>query len=89
MHAVVVTVSINDFDQASGILRDEIVPQVKRAPGLIAGYWVAIDGHQKGRSVIVFESEEQAQNAANMVDAAQNQGVTFESIDVGEVVASA
>lgn len=89
MHAVVVSVTINDFDQARGMLQEQIVPQVKQAPGFVAGYWVAFDGHQSGKSVIAFESEEQAQNAAKMVGQAENQGVTFDSIEVGEVVASA
>jgi hypothetical protein len=89
MHAVVVSVTIHDFDRARGILQDQIVPQVKQAPGFVAGYWVAHDGHQKGTSIVAFESEEQAQSAAKMVDQIENQGVSFESIEVGEVAASA
>jgi hypothetical protein len=89
MHAVVVSVSIDDFDQASTFLREQIVPRVKQAPGFVAGYWVALDGHQRGRSVIAFESEEAAQNAAKMIGESDNPGVNIESVEVGEVVADA
>jgi hypothetical protein len=89
MHAVVVSVTISDFDQATGFLREQIVPQVKQAPGFVAGYWVALDGHQRGRSIIAFESEEAARNAANMIQGTTDEGVTIESVDVGEVAAHA
>jgi hypothetical protein len=87
MNAVVVSVTINDFDQARGFLREQVVPRVQQAPGFVTGYWVAIDGQQRGRSVIVFESEEAAQNAAKMIEQAEEEGVTIDSVDVGEVVA--
>jgi hypothetical protein len=88
MHAVVVSVTIDDVDAASSFLRDQVVPQVKQAPGFVAGYWVDV-GQNRGRSVTVFETEENAQNAAKMAGQAENQGVTFDSVEVGEVVANA
>lgn len=39
MHAVVVTVTINDFETARPILENEVVPRVSSAPGFGAGYW--------------------------------------------------
>jgi hypothetical protein len=89
VHAVVVSVTISDFDQATTFLREQIVPQVKQAPGFVAGYWVALDEHQRGRSVIAFESEEAARTAANMIEQSDDEGVSIESVDVGEVVAHA
>ena len=89
MNAVVVSVTLDDFEQATSFLREQIVPQVKQAPGFTAGYWVALDGRQKGRSVIVFESEADARNAAGMIEKAVEPGVTIESVEVGEVVESA
>jgi hypothetical protein len=86
MHAVVVAVNINDFDQATTFLREQIVPQVKQAPGIRAGYWVALDGQDRGRSIIAFESEKDARNAAKMIEGSADEGVTIESVDVGEVV---
>jgi hypothetical protein len=87
MHAVVVNVTVNDRDAATAALRDQVVPNVSGSPGFVAGYWVGLpDG--RGTSVVVFESEEAAKTAAAQ---AQPPGefVTFDSVQVGEVVASA
>jgi hypothetical protein len=87
MHAVVLNVTINDPDAARAALRDQIVPQVSGTPGFVAGYWVGLDGG-RGTSVVVFESEDAARSAAAQ---AQSPGefVTFDSVEVGEVVANA
>ena len=53
MHAVVVDVSISDFDQARRELDESVVPGVSQAPGFVSGDWVALEGHQ-GRSIVVF-----------------------------------
>jgi hypothetical protein len=89
MHAVVVSVTIDDFEEAVADLRERVVPQVKQAPGFVAGYWVSLDGHQRGRGVIAFESEDAARQAATMIEAAADTGVTIESVEVGEVAAHA
>jgi Protein of unknown function (DUF3240) len=87
MHAVVVSVTINDPDAAVGELNDQVVPQVSQLPGFVAGYWVRMaDGH--GKSILVFESEEQAQAAADRAQSGR-MAVSFDSVEVGEVVASA
>ena len=87
MHAVVVSVTVNDGQAATTYLRDEIVPRVSQAPGFVAGYWVRFESENRGTSVIVFDSEENARNAASQFQPPE--GVTLESIDVGEVVANA
>ncbi len=88
MHAVVVRVSLSDDDSASlQQLKEEVVPRVSQAPGFVTGYWVRLDGERKGTSVIVFDSEEEARNAAEQFQPPE--GVSLESIDVGEVVANA
>jgi hypothetical protein len=89
MHAVVLSVNINDFEEAVADLRERVVPQVKQAPGFAGGYWVALDGHQGGRAVIAFESEDAARQAATMIESAADTGVTVDSVEVGEVVAQA
>jgi hypothetical protein len=91
MHAVIVNVTIGDGEQATTHLRSEIVPRVKQAPGFVAGYWVRIEGGNKGRSTIVFESEEAARAVAGRItqDAPPPEVVTIDSVDVGEVVESA
>ena len=86
MHAVVVNVEITDPDAARKGL-DDLVPQVKAAPGFVAAYWVRLDDAH-GTSVAVFESEAQARAAAPPADA-NPPGVTLTSVAIGEVLASA
>ncbi len=88
MHAVVVDVSISDLDQARKELDESVVPGVSRAPGFVSGVWVRLDGN-KGRSIVVFESEEAANAGAGQVRAMARAGVTVDSVSVGEVVAHA
>ncbi len=88
MHAVVVRAALSDDDSASlAELREKVVPMVSQAPGFVAGYWVRLDGEKQGASVIVFESEDNARSAAGQFQPPE--GVTLDSIDVGEVVANA
>ena len=88
MHAVIVSVTINDGEAATTYLRNEIVPQVKQAPGFVAGYWTRIDadGGTQGRGTIVFESEDAARAVAGQIDQQPGEAVTLNSVDVGEVV---
>ena len=90
MHAVLVRVTVNDPEQATQKLRDEIVPRVRQAPGLVAGYWVTIDDNQ-GRSIVVFESEEAASTVAQMIESQMgaDEGVDLQGTEVREVVANA
>jgi hypothetical protein len=87
MHAVVLNVTVTDADAATGALRDQVVPQVSGTPGFVTGYWVRLDGG-RGTAVVVFESEDAARSAAAE---AQPPGdlMTFNSVEVGEVVANA
>jgi len=88
MHAVVVKAKLSDDDSASlEELREQVVPRVSQAPGFVAGYWVRLESENRGASVIVFDSEENARNAASQLQPPE--GVTLESVDVGEVVANA
>jgi hypothetical protein len=90
MHAVVVQVSIKDFDRSREFLTSQVVPRASQAPGFVAGYWARMpDDH--GRSMIMFESEEGAQAAKQMIEAgaSENDSVELESVEVGEVVANA
>jgi hypothetical protein len=88
MHAVVVRVSLSDDDSASlEALREQVVPRVSQAPGFVAGYWVRLEGEKQGSSVIVFDSEDNARSAGDQFQPPE--GVTLESLEVGEVVANA
>jgi hypothetical protein len=91
MHAVVTKVSVSEGEPATKYLREEIVPRVSQAPGLVAAYWVRLEGGDEGNSVIVFESEDQARAAADQIraDVGSNPGVSLRDVSVGEVVANA
>lgn len=86
MHAVVVNVTIGP-EATESALREEVVPRVSQAPGFVAGYWTRKDNH--GLSMTVWESEDAANNAAEMVRSAPPENVTVENVEVREVVASA
>jgi hypothetical protein len=91
LHAVAVYVSIKDFDRARQALKEQVVPAVSQAPGFVAGYWTRSEDN-RGLGLAMFESEEAARAAAEMV---QSQGspnpdaVTLENVEVREVVAHA
>jgi heme-degrading monooxygenase HmoA len=88
MRAVVVRVTLSDDDSGSlEELRQQVVPRVSQAPGFVTGYWVRLEGEKQGTSVIVFDSEEQARSAGEQFRAPE--GVTLESLEIGEVVANA
>ena len=86
MHAVVVTVKVNDADAATNHLRDDIVPEVRQAPGVVGGYWTR--GDDTGISMVVFESEDVAREMSEKVRTMIDDSVSLESVEVREVVAS-
>jgi hypothetical protein len=88
MHAVVIRVTIKDREKAEEFLKAQIVPSVSQSPGFVAGYWTHV-GEGKGASMIVFESEDAANGVVERIRQAPAEFVSFDSIDVGEVVASA
>lgn len=88
MHAVVFTVTIHDREQAEAFLKENIVPAVSQAPGFVAGYWTNV-GESKGTSMMIFESEDAANQASNVDTPPPEDVVTIESVEIGEVVASA
>jgi hypothetical protein len=86
MHALVVQSTLNDLDAAVTFAREEAVPRVSGAPGLVAAYWITLAEH-KGASIAVFESEEAARAMAEQVTPPPDGSATADSIEVGEVVA--
>lgn len=90
MYANLVTVRIDTgFDDALKALHEQVLPQVKQAPGLVAGYWMRPQEGNEGRSVVVFETEQQARDAAQMVQKGSSPmpGVTVLDVETREVVA--
>ena len=89
MHAVVVNVTISDFDRGRQMLEEEIVPRVKQAPGFVAGYWTRAED-DSGMSLLVFDSAETAAGAADFIKSqGGSDAVTLDTVEVREVVASA
>jgi heme-degrading monooxygenase HmoA len=86
MYAVVARVTINAEGTESD-LREQVVPRVSQAPGFVAGYWTRKENG--GLSMTVWETEEAATAASEMVRSAAPEGVSVESVEVREVVASA
>ena len=90
MHAVFVRVTIDDFDRGLEFLTEQIVPRVTQAPGFVTGHWTRSDDGSNGLSLIVFESEEGARGVADIIQSqGPGEGVTLDSVEVREVVASA
>src|SRR5437763_1131799 len=89
MHAVVVRVSISDRQAAERTLNEEVVPRVSQAPGFQAGYWTWKDNN--GLSMVIFDSEDAANKAAEQVRAMiqDRPAVSLINEEVREVVAQA
>lgn len=87
MHAVVVQVSIDDVEASEATLKEQVVPRVAQQDGFIAGYWTRKDN--SGISMTVWDSEEAAQAAGEMVRSVAPPGVNVDDVEVREVVASA
>jgi hypothetical protein len=68
MHAIVGRSRIGDFEQARKFLREEAIPRLSQIPGFVSGHWVKLD-ENTGASLILFESEEAAQQAAERFQA--------------------
>lgn len=85
MHAVVGRSTVGDFDQARAFLREEGIPRLSQMPGFISGHWIRIDD-TTGASLLLFESEEAAQQAAERFRANMPPTVTPIHFEVGEVV---
>lgn len=64
-------------------------PGVSHAPAFVAGYWTRPSSGDDGLSITVFESEAEANQAAERVPQMVPDAVTLESVEVREVVAHA
>jgi hypothetical protein len=90
MHALVVDVSLQPGHKDEGIaeLENNVVPSVKQAPGVVAGYWTGSPDGTHGTSMILFETEEAAKAGAEMARTSPTPDfVTFDKLEVCEVVA--
>ena len=88
MHAVVVQVTIEDFDRARANLVDNVVPMASQAPGFVGGYWTRLT-EDRGMGMIVFDSEDAAKAAAEQARSQPQVAANIEDVQVAEVVAHA
>lgn len=94
MHAVFVEVDVQDgvsVDEARKRLQETALPMARGA-GARAGYWLAPQSG-RGVSVVVFDSEDEAQKLASHFQVGESPrnappGITFRTIEVREVLAS-
>jgi hypothetical protein len=92
MHGVLVTANIaaGQFEAARQGLHEQVLPRVKQAPGLVKGFWTRNGDGTQGISLVVFDTKEHAEGAANMVRTTPPPpGVTLAGVEVREVVADA
>jgi len=47
MHVVAINVTLNDPEGARDYLQSDIVPNVKQAPGFVAGYWYGDEAQRR------------------------------------------
>ena len=64
-----------------------LIPAVSKAPGFVAGHWTIKDN--TGLSMLVFESEDAATEASQMVRTILPDAVSLEDVEVREVVGHA
>lgn len=90
MYVVHIAVRIDPSrtDDAARYLHERVVPDAKQAPGFQRGLWTG-DGATKGRAVMTFDSQANAERVASMVGAADDDPVSVESVEVMWVQAEA
>jgi hypothetical protein len=92
MHGLLVAVKIDPAgdDEAMKMLKEQVVPSVKSAPGFVAGYWMRDIAAGMGYSIAVFDSEQAATAARdNAPMPPEGAPVSIANIQVLPVVASA
>lgn len=88
-HAVVVQVKLPEdgrSEEGRRMLDEVVVPNAKSQPGFKSGIWM--NNGEDGRAVVVFDSEEQARSALNVLKPPPG-GPTLISSEVYEVVVQA
>jgi hypothetical protein len=88
MHAVLVHVTIEDFDKARANLVENVVPQASGAPGFVAGYWTRL-AQDRGVGMMMFDSEDSAKAAAEQARSAPQVAAEITDVQIAEVVAHA
>lgn len=66
MHAVLIEVDVAGVDPEQGLktLREQIVPAIKALPGFQSGTWLTGGPHEKGLSLTVWDTHDNARAMA-------------------------
>ena len=88
-HALLVKVNISDNEAATRYLQERVVPGVSQAPGFVTGYWTQSDGGSTGRAMMIFESEDAANQAKEMIQPPPDGSAAIDSVHIAKVVATA
>jgi hypothetical protein len=86
MYAIVTNVRVENPDEARLLLPKAREALVARAPGIVSGYWLE-PIHGIGTSVLIFETKEYAEQAAQY-PVPPMPGVTVLDLTLREVFAS-
>lgn len=94
MYAVLIEVDTSgqpDREVGLKALREEIVPSASKAPGFRAGYWLRPLADARGTSLVLFDTEENAEAASEALSVGSSPmpGVTVVRREVRAVAASA
>lgn len=93
MNAVLIEVNVAGVDRKRGLegLRDGLVPAIRSMPGFVSGTWLTGNDVDRGLSLTVWKTEDQAQAFAARFGAGANPqaGATVERCEVREVAATA
>jgi hypothetical protein len=86
MYAALVklTIARDQAPAAASALVDDILPQVRSAPGFVAGYWLE-PADEQGFSIVLFETEQQAREAVPPATSWDAPGVTITGAEVRRV----
>jgi hypothetical protein len=90
VHAALVRLTVDPAQAAAAAeaLMSDILPEVRSAFGFVAGYWLEpADG--QGFSIVLFETEEQAREAAPPVTSWAAPGITITDVEFRRVAATA
>jgi hypothetical protein len=90
VYAALVTSTIQreQAPAAANALVNDILPRLRSAPGFVASYWLEpADG--QGFSMLLFETEEQARETAQLLTGGTVPGVTIKDVDFRRVAATA
>jgi hypothetical protein len=89
VYAALVSLTV-DPDQAplaAAALTNDILPRIRSATGFVAGYWLEpADG--QGFSIVLFETEEQARQAAPPVSSWAAPGIAITGVEFRRVAAT-